>query len=610
MTTTLAVVAASGLAREALAVPGFLDRYDRVVVLDDDPARWGGDLAGQVVVDGGLDRVGELGECRLLVCAGSGRARRSIVARLRDQGVGPHRYATVRHPSVELPDSCSVGSGSILLAHVSLTADVRTGRHVVAMPGVTLTHDDVLEDFATICAGVSLGGAVTVREAAYLGMNSAVREGTTVGRESVLGMGAVLLADLPDGETWAGTPARPLPHRTDDHDDRREPTRNPMTMSHSATPSTEPDHTPVPLLDLRLQNDEVADEVRRALDEVCASGAFVLGPQVRQFEEEYAAFCGVDHVVGVGNGTDALVLALRGAGICAGDEVIVPANTFVATAEAVALVGADLSLVDCTDDFLIDTDALAHHVTDRTRAVIGVDLYGQVAPFEAIRAAVGADVVIVEDAAQSQGASRFSQPAGSFGHVAATSFYPGKNLGAFGDAGAVATDDEEIATRIRALRNHGGLNKYEHLYVGTNSRLDSMQAAVLSVKLRRLKDWNAQRDEAARRYETLLAGVPGVVVPRVLDGNRHVWHLYEVRVAERDRVLAELGAAGIGAGLHYPAPVHLLPAFAGLGLGAGSFPVAEALAGEILSLPMYPGITSAQQERVVTALAAAVVASS
>jgi len=363
---------------------------------------------------------------------------------------------------------------------------------------------------------------------------------------------------------------------------------------------------PVPLVDLRLQNEQVAEEVRHAIDEVCESGAFVLGPRVRAFEEEYAAFCGVDHVVGVGNGTDALVLALRGAGIGPGDEVIVPANTFVATAEAVALVGADLGLVDCTPDFLIDADALAQRVTSRTRAVIGVDLYGQAAPFEAIRAAVGNDVVIVEDAAQSQGATRHGRPAGSLATVAATSFYPGKNLGAYGDAGAVLTDDPEIAERVRALRNHGGVNKYEHLVVGTNSRLDSMQAAILSIKLRHLTRWNAERVEAARRYDLLLADVAGVVPPQVLPGNEHVWHLYVVRVAERDRVLAELAEDDIHAGVHYPTPVHLLPAFAGLGLGPGSFPVAEQTAGELLSLPMYPGITEGQQRRVAASLARAV----
>ncbi len=204
---TLAVVAASGLAREVLAVQGVVESYDRVVVVDDDPGRWGGHLGAHPVLRGGLELLPSLEECQVLVCAGSGRARRSIVGRLGDLGIGPRRFASVRHPSVDLPTGCSVGHGSILLAHVSLTADVRVGSHVVAMPGVTLTHDDVVEDFATLCAGVSLGGEVRVREAAYLGMNSSVRERVVVGRQATLGMGAALLRDLPDDETWAGVPA-------------------------------------------------------------------------------------------------------------------------------------------------------------------------------------------------------------------------------------------------------------------------------------------------------------------------------------------------------------------------------------------------------------------
>lgn len=363
---------------------------------------------------------------------------------------------------------------------------------------------------------------------------------------------------------------------------------------------------PVPFVDLALQNDQVTALVGAALQDVCASGTFVLGPAVERFEEEYAAFCGVDHVVGVGNGTDAIELALRAAGVGAGQEVIVPANTFVATAEAVVRAGAELVLVDCAEDFLIDVDAVAERVTSRTGAVIGVDLYGQVAPFDALREAAGPGVVLIEDAAQSQGASRNGRPAGSFGTVAATSFYPGKNLGAFGDAGAVMTSDAQVAERVRALRNHGGVRKYEHLVVGTNSRLDSLQAAVLSVKLERLRGWNSERAAAAQVYDALLAGLPGVRTPRVLPGNEHVWHLYVVRVTERDRVLDELGRAGIGAGIHYPTPIHLVPAFAVTSLGPGAFPVAERVAGEILSLPMFPGITASQQATVVEALASAV----
>jgi dTDP-4-amino-4,6-dideoxygalactose transaminase len=376
-------------------------------------------------------------------------------------------------------------------------------------------------------------------------------------------------------------------------------------MSHHDTAT--PD---VPFVDLKPQNDQVAEAALGAVAEVVASGAFVLGPAVGRFEDAYAAFSGVEHCVGVGNGTDAIELALRGAGVGPGDEVVVPANTFVATAEAVVRAGAHVVLVDCDDDFLLDVDAVPAVLTGRTRAVVGVDLYGQVAPFERLRRVLDAagrpDVLLVEDGAQSQGATRHGRPAGSFGAAAATSFYPGKNLGAHGDAGAVTTGDAEVAERIRALRNHGGVRRYEHLVVGTNSRLDSVQAAVLSVKLEQLKGWNADRQRAAALYDELLAGVEGAVRPRVVPGNEHVWHLYVVRVAERDRVLGELAAHGVGAGIHYPTPVHLLPAFAGLGRGPGAFPVAESLAEQIISLPMFPGITPAQQERVAHVLADAV----
>jgi dTDP-4-amino-4,6-dideoxygalactose transaminase len=358
----------------------------------------------------------------------------------------------------------------------------------------------------------------------------------------------------------------------------------------------------VPLVDLRPQNDAVMDEALAAVAEVCRDGAFVLGPQVARFESEYAASCGVDHCIGVGNGTDALELALLAAGIGPGAEVIVPANTFVATAEAVVRVGAELVVADCGPDYLVDPGSVADRLSPRTRAVIGVDLYGQVAPFDELRAVVGGDVVLIEDAAQSQGADRHGRPSGSFGQIAATSFYPGKNLGAFGDAGAVTTDDPALAERVRELRNHGGVERYQHLVVGTNSRLDSLQASVLSIKLARLKAWNDERVAAAAVYEELLRDVPAVEVPEVRPGNSHVWHLYVVRVPRRDAVAAAMAADRIGTGLHYPAPVHLLPAFADLGLASASMPVAERFAERILSLPMYPGITVDQQIAVVDSL--------
>lgn len=364
--------------------------------------------------------------------------------------------------------------------------------------------------------------------------------------------------------------------------------------------------TTVPMLDLSFQDAQVAGEIRAGFDRVIAASSYVLGPDVDAFESAFAEFCGVGQVIGVGNGTDALELALRAAGVGPGDDVIVPANTFVATAEAVLRSGASVVFADCDEDFLLDPQDLRGRVTPRTRAVIAVHLYGQTAPVDDIRAVVGPGVIVIEDAAQAQGARYRGRRSGSLGDVAGTSFYPGKNLGAYGDAGAVLTSSEPIAERVRALRNHGGVHKYEHFEIGANSRLDSLQAVVLSAKLKRLDAWNDERRRVAGRYDRLLAGQPGVISPRTIPGNDHVFHQYVVRVPERDRVLRELTAAGIGAGIHYPLPVHLLPAFAGLSSGAGLCPVAERLADEVLSLPIYPGLTLRKQEYVALRLAAAV----
>ncbi|WP_104170520.1 DegT/DnrJ/EryC1/StrS aminotransferase family protein [Cryobacterium sp. M23] len=361
--------------------------------------------------------------------------------------------------------------------------------------------------------------------------------------------------------------------------------------------------TTVPMLDLSLQHTQVADEIRAGFDRVIASSSYILGPAVDEFEAAFADYCGVAHAIGVGTGTDAIELALRGTGIGPGDDVIVPANTFVATAEAVLRAGATVVFADCDENFLLDPEDLRTRLTSRTRAVIAVHLYGQTAAVDEIRAVVGPSIVLIEDAAQAQGARHRGRRAGSLGDVAGTSFYPGKNLGAYGDAGAVMTSSHAIAERVRMLRNHGGLQKYEHLEVGTNSRLDSLQAVVLSAKLARLESWNAERRKLAERYDRLLSGLPLVTCPRTVPGNEHVFHQYVVRVPERDRVLAELNAHGIGAGIHYPLPVPLLPAFAGPVPARGRFPVAERLATEILSLPIYPGLEPEQQYYVAEQLA-------
>jgi dTDP-4-amino-4,6-dideoxygalactose transaminase len=369
----------------------------------------------------------------------------------------------------------------------------------------------------------------------------------------------------------------------------------------------------IPLVDLAAQHAAVADEVAEGWQEVLARTAFIGGPQVPAFESEYAAFTGTRHCVGVANGTDAIEIALRALGVGHGDECILPANTFIATVEAVCRTGAAPVLVDCADDetYLIDTGAVEAAVTARTRAIIPVHLYGQPAPVE--RLLTLADRIgawVVEDAAQSQGARRNGVSAGALGHAAATSFYPGKNLGAYGDAGAVLTGSDDVAQRARMIRNHGSVRKYEHEVFGFNSRMDTLQAVVLSAKLRRLAAWNAARRDAVARYDALLTGLGHVIRPRTLEGNEHAWHLYVVRVPDRDRVLKELNAAGIGAGIHYPAPIHRTPAFAGLaraGLArvGGALTVAERTAPELLTLPLFAEITAGQQERVTCALAAA-----
>lgn len=364
---------------------------------------------------------------------------------------------------------------------------------------------------------------------------------------------------------------------------------------------------PIPLVDLKAQLSEIGDEVRAGWNAVLEKTAFILGPDVAELEKEYAAFCGSKSCIGVANGTDALELAMRAIGLGPGDEAIVPANTFIATALAVARTGATPVLVDVDETHqLIDAEKVRAAITPKTKAIVPVHLFGQCAPMEAIDAvAKERNLVVIEDAAQSQGAERNGKRSGALSIVSGTSFYPGKNLGAFGDAGAVTTSDEGVAKKIRALRNYGSEVKYHHPETGFNSRLDTLQAVVLRAKLKRLDGWNQKRREAAARYESMLADVEGVGLPGTLSGNTHVWHLYVVRVQKRDEVLKKLNAAGIGAGIHYPVPVHLQGAFAHLGKKEGSFPVTEKAAKEILSLPMFPEITAGQQEEVVAALRAA-----
>ena len=361
---------------------------------------------------------------------------------------------------------------------------------------------------------------------------------------------------------------------------------------------------PLAFVDLAAQHAEISVELLDAMDRVMQQCSFIGGAEVEAFERAWSSYCGLAHMVGVSSGTDALELALRAVGVKPGDEVVVPVNSFIASAGAVARIGARPVFIDCDPNFLlIDPTQLASVITPRTRVVMPVHLYGQIAPMdELVAAANAAGVALVEDAAQAHGASQNGRRAGSWGIAATFSFYPGKNLGAYGDAGAVGTNSEQIAEWIEALRNHGSRTRYEHPMVGFNCRLDTLQAVVLNAKLARLDQWNSARRIAASRYDQMLAEVPGVVRPSSRDGNEHVWHLYVVRVPERDRVLAALNASGIPAAIHYPTPLHLTGAFAHLDYGPGDFPIAEKAAGEILSLPMHPHLSEAQQERVVKAL--------
>jgi dTDP-4-amino-4,6-dideoxygalactose transaminase len=356
----------------------------------------------------------------------------------------------------------------------------------------------------------------------------------------------------------------------------------------------------VPFLELHSQVTPLRNELDAALARVVDSCRFILGDEVATFERDFAAYCEVDHAIGVSSGTDALTLILAGLGIGPGDEVVLPANTFVATAESISAVGARPVFVDVDEESQqIDPKSVRVALGARTRVVIAVHLHGRTAPLAAlVQLTRERGIHLVEDACQAHGARYRGRRVGGFGVAAAFSFYPGKNLGAFGDAGAVTTNDVFLAETLRQLRDHGQARKYEHRQRGFNARLDAIQAAVLGVKLPHLDSWNAARRRLAARYDALLAGTELRTPPQPGDGEDHVYHLYVVRHPHRSGVLQTLEENAIGYGLHYPVPIHRTAAYAGLGLEPGTLPRAERLAEEILSLPMYPELSDAHIERV------------
>ena len=357
----------------------------------------------------------------------------------------------------------------------------------------------------------------------------------------------------------------------------------------------------IPFNALAVQDQPIQAELLAAIRRVVERGRYVLGDEVRAFETAFAAACGTAHAVGVANGTDAMRLALEAVGVRAGDEVVTVAHTATFTALAISMLGARPVFCDIEPGTMtMDPAKLEAAITPRTRAILPVHLYGQTADLDPLLAiAQRRGLPLIEDCAQSHLARYRGKAAGSLGTAGAFSFYPTKNLGALGDAGAVTTDDPAIAQKIRELRNGGQADRYRHVWKGVNSRLDEIQAAVLSVKLAHLAAATAERRKLAARYHE---GLTGVVTPREAPGREHVYHLYVVRHPRRDALAAHLEAAGIGAFIHYPIPVHLQPAYADCGLKEGALPETERAAREVLSLPLYPGLAAAQQARVIEAV--------
>jgi dTDP-4-amino-4,6-dideoxygalactose transaminase len=352
----------------------------------------------------------------------------------------------------------------------------------------------------------------------------------------------------------------------------------------------------VPFLDLKAQYTTIKTEIDEALNQVFDRTAFAGGPFVAGFEAEFATFCGSGYAVGVGSGTDALWLSLLALGIGRGDEVITAPNTFIATAEAITYAGATPVFVDVDEGtYTMNPALIKAAITPRTKAIIPVHLFGQTADMDPILAvAKEAGLYVVEDACQAHGALYKGRPAGSMGDTGCFSFYPGKNLGAYGEAGGIVTDRKDVADTMRMLRDHGQAKKYYHDMIGWNARMDGIQGAVLSVKLAHLNAWNEARRRNAHRYSDLLKDAPGVMTPYEADYGKHVYHIYAIRVKNRDDLIAALAAEDIACGIHYPIPLHLQKPYQSLGYKPGTFPAAEKSAAEFVSLPMFPELTDEQ----------------
>ena len=501
---------------------------------------------------------------------------------------------------------CEIGDNSRIGAFVEIQNGARIGRNVKVSTHTFICEGVTIEDDVFVGHNVSFindrypratvqGRLQTdddwhcvptlVKRGASIGTSSTIMCGVTIGENAIVGAGSVVTDDVPPNMIVAGVPAR---------------IRRPVEAApapHGPAPTT------VPFVDLKTQYQGIRPEILEAINRVLDSGAYVLGEEVAAFEREFAAYSGGAFGVALNSGTSALHLALLAAKIGAGDEVITVPFTFVATVAAILYAGARPVLVDIAPRSLtLDVARLERAIGPRTRAIMPVHLFGQPADMEPILAiARRHGLVVIEDAAQAHGAEYKGRRAGSLGDLGCFSFYPGKNLGAYGEGGLVVTDNPDYARTIRMLRDWGQDRKYHHELKGYNFRMEGFQGAILRVKLRRLEAWTEARRAHAIRYDELLAGA-GVTTPMATRDTRHVYHVYAVRSAQRDQLQRELQAAGIQTGIHYPIPVHLQPAYADLGYKQGDFPESERAADEVLSLPMYPELTPELQATVAEAV--------
>jgi dTDP-4-amino-4,6-dideoxygalactose transaminase/acetyltransferase-like isoleucine patch superfamily enzyme len=500
---------------------------------------------------------------------------------------------------------CEVGDNSKIGAFVEIQKNAKVGNnvkvssHTFVCEGVTI-EDDVFighnvsfinDKFPRSTANGRLQTEADwdciptlVKKGASIGTSSTILCGVTIGENAIVGAGSVVTKDVPAHVVVAGVPAR-------------------IIRKADEGPAADDPATPVPFLDLKAQYQSIKSEILPAVSRVLESGAYVLGEEVAAFEKEFAtchnAACGI----AVNSGTSALHLALLSAGIGPGDEVITVPFTFVATVAAIVYAGARPVFVDVDPVTLtMDVNRIKLAITPRTKAILPVHIHGQSADMDPIMMIAGQHgLTVIEDACQAHGAEYHGRRVGSIGHLGCFSFYPGKNLGACGEGGIVLTNDAKHDKTIRMFRDWGAESKYHHVLKGYNYRMEGIQGAILSVKLRHLETWTEARRGHAGRYNELLAGT-GVEIPCEVAFNRHVYHIYAIRVPERDRFQIALTSRGVQSGIHYPVPVHLQPAYADLGYKAGDFPCSEAAASKVLSLPMFPEMTVVQQDRVANAV--------